>query len=279
MLRFAANLGMLFGEVEFLDRFAAAADAGFSGVEYGVPYAHPKEQLAALLDRHRLTQALFNLPAGDPARDERGIACHPDRREEFQDGVGLAIEYARALRCAQVNCLAGLQPNISDDLARETLIDNLRFAARELGKAGVRLLIEAINTRDMPGFFLSRSAQACSLLDAVGSENLWLQYDVYHMQIMEGDLTQTIRARLPRIAHFQIADNPGRHEPGTGEIHFPYLLREIERLGYTGWIGCEYRPKGSTREGLGWLEPYTRPSARQGEGSSEGTPPPRATTG
>ena len=256
MLRFAANLGMLFGDVEFLDRFAEAADVGFSGVEYPAPYAHPKEQLAALLDRHRLTQVLFNLPAGDPARGERGIACHPDRQKEFQDGVGLAIEYARALRCAQVNCLAGLQPNISDDLARETLIDNLRFAARELEKAGVRLLVEAINTRDMPGFFLSRSAQASALLESVGSDNLWLQYDVYHMQIMEGDLTPTIRALLPRIAHFQIADNPGRHEPGTGEILFPFLLREIERLGYAGWIGCEYRPRGATREGLGWLEPY-----------------------
>lgn len=257
MLRFAANLGMLFGEVDFIDRFAEAADAGFSGVEYPVPYAHPKEQLAELLARHRLTQVLFNLPAGDAARDERGIACHPDRQGEFQDGVGLAVEYARALRCAQVNCLAGLQPNISADLARETLLDNLRFAARELEKAGVRLLIEAINTRDMPGFFVSRSAQARALLDAVGSENLWLQYDVYHMQVMEGDLTQTIRALLPRIAHFQIADNPGRHEPGTGEIHFPFLLGEIERLGYTGWIGCEYRPRGTTREGLGWLGLYT----------------------
>jgi hydroxypyruvate isomerase len=275
MLRFAANLGMLFGDVEFLDRFAEAADAGFSGVEYPVPYAYPKEQLAALLDRHRLTQVLFNLPAGDATRDERGIACHPDRQREFQDGVGLAIEYARALRCAQVNCLAGLQPNISDDLARATLIDNLRFAAHELDKAGVRLLIEAINTRDMPRFFLSRSAQARALLDAVGSDNLWLQYDVYHMQ---GDLTPTIRALLPRIAHFQIADNPGRHEPGTGEIHFPFLLREIERLGYAGWIGCEYRPRGTTREGLGWLTPYTQQRSAT-ELESEPPPAPLATTG
>jgi hydroxypyruvate isomerase len=256
MLRFSANLGMLFGEHEFVDRFAAAARAHFSGVEFPFPYAHPKEQLAELLGQHGLTAVLFNLPPGDWERGQRGIACHPDRRAEFRDGVGLALEYATALGCTQINCLAGIQPDVPDDVARETLVDNLRFASRALAPAGIRLLTEPINTRDMPGFFLNRSAQAIALLDSVLPEPAWLQYDIYHMQVMEGDLTETIRRNLPRIAHFQLADNPGRHEPGTGEVNFAFVLREIERLGYAGWIGCEYKPVATTTSGLGWLGSY-----------------------
>jgi hydroxypyruvate isomerase len=255
MPKFAANLSMLFTEVDFLDRFEAAARAGFKGVEYLFPYDYPAETLKAKLDEHGLTQVLHNLPAGDWAAGERGIACHPDRVEEFRDGVARAIDYATALGCAQVNCLAGIQPDgVSDDEARQTLVENLRFAAGKLEAAGIRLLAEPINTRDIPGFFLNRTGQALALFDEVGSDNLKLQYDIYHMQIMEGDLAPTIEKHLDRIAHVQIADTPGRHEPGTGEIHYPFLFAHLDRLGYDGWVGAEYKPATSTEEGLGWLD-------------------------
>jgi hydroxypyruvate isomerase len=261
MLRFSANLGMLFTEVEFLERFAAAKQAGFSGVEYPFPYAYEVEQLRARLEAQGLTQVLLNLPPGDWEQGERGIACQPERRGEFQDGVGRGLEYARGLGCTMLNCLAGSAHGLAPERALQTLVDNLKFAARELAAAGVRLLIEPINTRDMPGFFLCRSAQAVAVCDAVASPNLWLQYDIYHMQVMEGDLTATIDKHWERIAHFQVADNPGRHEPGSGEIAYSFVLREIERLGRVrgggaGWIGCEYRPRTSTLAGLGWLEPF-----------------------
>jgi hydroxypyruvate isomerase len=250
---------MLFNELDFPDRFRAAADAGFTGVEYLFPYAYPKEQLAQRLVAHGLTQVLHNLPAGDWANGERGIACLPDRVAEFRSGVGKAIEYAKALGCRQVNCLAGIAPaQIDPARVRDTLVANLRFAAEKLEAAGIRLLIEPCNTRDLPGFFVNRTAQAIALIDEVGSDNLWLQYDVYHMQVMEGDLAPTIERLLPRIAHLQVADNPGRHEPGTGEINYPMLFRFIDRLGYRGWIGCEYRPAGSTLEGLEWAASWLR---------------------
>ena len=257
MPRFAANLTMLFGEVEFLDRFGAAAQAGFRGVEYLFPYPWPAAQLRERLQRHGLEQVLFNLPAGDWAKGERGIACAPDRTGEFQDGVGRALEYAKALGCARLNCLAGIAPaGVPDELVRRTFTANLAFAAAKLGAAGVRLLIEPVNTRDIPGFWLCRSAQALSIIDQVGSPNLGLQYDAYHMQIMEGDLARTMEANLARIGHVQIADNPGRHEPGTGEIHYPFLFAHLDRIGYSGWVGCEYRPAASTEAGLGWLAPW-----------------------
>ncbi|GGX84285.1 hydroxypyruvate isomerase [Litchfieldella qijiaojingensis] len=255
MPKFAANLSMLFTEEDFLDRFKAAADAGFSGVEYLFPYDYQPQELKDRLDANGLTQVLHNLPAGDWAAGERGIACHPDRVSEFREGVDRAIEYASSLGCKQVNCLAGIQPeDVSHDQARETLIDNLRFAADKLSRENILLLAEPINTRDIPGFFLNRTEQALTLFDAVGSDNLKLQYDIYHMQIMEGDLAPTIEKHLARIAHIQIADNPGRHEPGTGEINYPFLFAHLDRLGYDGWIGCEYKPKATTREGLGWLD-------------------------
>ncbi len=259
MPRFAANLTMMFNEVDFLDRFAAAAKAGFTAVEYLFPYPYPKEALAEQLAKHRMAQVLHNLPAGDWGKGERGIACHPDRVCEFQDGVGRAIEYARALKCPQVNCLAGIAPNdIGAEKLRQTFVANLKFAAGKLAEAGIKLLIEPINTRDIPGFYLSRPSQALAILADVSSPNLFLQYDIYHAQIMEGDLARTIETNLALIPHMQLADNPGRNEPGTGEINYPFLFAHIDRLGYGGWIGCEYKPKTSTEAGLGWFAPYRR---------------------
>ncbi len=264
MPKFAANLSMLFTEEDFLDRFKAAADAGFKGVEYLFPYDYPAAELKARLDEHGLAQVLHNLPAGDWGAGERGIACHPDRIEEFRAGVGKALDYATELGCRQVNCLAGIQPQgVSVEQAHRTLVENLRYAAEKLEAAGILLLAEPINTRDIPGFFLNRTEQALALFDEVGSANLKLQYDIYHMQIMEGDLAPTIEKHLDRIAHVQLADNPGRHEPGSGEINYPFLFAHLDRLGYDGWIGCEYKPKTTTLEGLGWLDQLrvAKPSA------------------
>lgn len=254
MPRFAANLTMLFNELAFLDRFEAAANAGFKGVEYLFPYAYDAAALAERLDRLQLVQVLHNLPAGDWEKGERGIACHPGRVGEFQDGVSRAIDYARLLGCKQVNCLAGIAPAGADpDAVHRTFVDNLRFAADKLKGAGICLLIEPVNTRDIPGFYLNRTEQAIAILDEVGSDNVFLQYDIYHAQRMEGELANTIERHLARIAHIQLADNPGRNEPGTGEINYAWLLRHIDRLGYDGWIGCEYKPGGDTRAGLGWI--------------------------
>ena len=253
MTKLAANLTMLYNEVDFLDRFEAAAKSGFAGVEYLFPYAYPKEQLAELLSRHGLVQVLHNLPAGDWAAGERGIACHPDRIGEFQDGVGKAIAYAQALGCTQVNCLAGIAPSgVDPQKVRATFVDNLGFATDALGAAGIKLLIEPINTYDIPGFYLSRTQQALDVIRATGSPNVFVQYDIYHMQRMEGELANTIKAHLPQIAHVQIADNPGRNEPGTGEINYRFLLGFLDAIGYDGWIGCEYKPRGKTVNGLGW---------------------------
>lgn len=254
MPRFAANLSMLYGEHEFLDRFAAAAADGFTGVEYLFPYAYDKGALAERLAAAGLTQVLFNMPPGDWDKGERGIACHPDRAGEFRDGVGLALDYAAALGCAQLHPMAGIAPEgASPGRLRETYTANLAYAAAQARKARIRIVIEPINTRDMPGFYLNGSRQALEIIDEIGSDNIYLQYDVYHMQIMEGDLARTIEANLARIAHLQIADNPGRNEPGTGEINYPFLFQHIDRLGYAGWVGCEYRPRRGTRAGLGWL--------------------------
>ncbi|MEP7207070.1 MAG: hydroxypyruvate isomerase [Casimicrobiaceae bacterium] len=253
MPKLAANLTMLYNEVDFLERFEAAAKSGFGAVEYLFPYAYPREQLAELLHAHGLKQVLHNLPAGDWAKGERGIACLPARVGEFQDSVGRAIEYATALGCPQVNCLAGLAPaGIDPDKIRSTFVSNLRFAADKLGAAKIKLLMEPINNFDMPGFYLSRTRQALDLIRDVGSTNLYVQYDIYHMQRMEGELANTIKAHLPQIAHMQLADNPGRHEPGTGEINYRFLFDFIDAIGYQGWIGCEYKPKSDTVEGLDW---------------------------
>ncbi|WP_017757910.1 hydroxypyruvate isomerase [Pseudacidovorax intermedius] len=258
MPRFAANLTMLFTELPFLQRFEAASRAGFEGVEYLFPYDFEARELAEALRAHGLVQVLHNLPAGDWAAGERGIACHPDRVAEFRDGVDRAIGYAKTLGCPQLNCLVGKLPQgatLAD--VQPVLVDNLRFAARALDTAGLRLLVEPINHLDIPGFALTRTDQALALLDQVGEANLRIQYDVYHAQRMEGELANTLNRHLGRIGHIQVADNPGRGEPGTGEINYHWLFQHIDALGYDGWIGCEYKPRASTQEGLDWISALT----------------------
>ncbi len=257
MPQFAANLTMLFTEVPFLERFERAAAAGFQGVEFLFPYAFKAHEIKAQLDAHQLTLVLHNLPAGNWDAGERGIACHPDRIEEFRAGVMRAVEYAQVLGVQQLNCLAGIAPKgIADDVLRQTLVGNLRFAAAELGRAGLRLLIEPINTFDIPNFYLNRTHQAIAILDEVMADgqtkNIFVQYDIYHAQRMEGELAATLQKHVQRIGHIQIADNPGRHEPGTGEINYAFLFAHLDRIGYSGWIGCEYKPKTTTEAGLGW---------------------------
>jgi hydroxypyruvate isomerase len=246
---------MLFNEVPFLDRFERAAQAGFTAVEFLFPYAYAAADIKQRLDANGLTLVLHNLPAGDWDAGERGIACHPDRVAEFRAGVAKAIGYAKALGVGQLNCLAGKAPaGIGDVVLHQTFVDNLRFAAGELKAAGLRLLIEPINTYDIPGFYLNRTAQAVALLDEVGADNAFVQYDIYHAQRMEGELAATVKKHLPRIGHIQLADNPGRNEPGTGEINWPFLLAHLDRIGYSGWIGCEYKPATTTEAGLGWRQ-------------------------
>jgi hydroxypyruvate isomerase len=258
MPRFAANLSMLFTEVPFLDRFERAARAGFSEVEFLFPYAHSIAELKAVLAANKLKVVLHNMPAGDWDAGDRGMACNPQRVAEFRDGVALGVSYASGLGSPNLHCMAGKAPaGVPEALLRETFVANLRYAAGEAKKAGLKLLIEPINHYDIPGYFISRSAQALAIIDDVESDgrtdNLYLQYDIYHMQRMEGELAATMAKHLARIAHIQLADNPGRNEPGTGEINYPFLFEHLDRIGYTGAIGCEYKPAGNTEAGLGWL--------------------------
>jgi hydroxypyruvate isomerase len=258
MPRFAANLTMLFNEVPFLDRFECAARAGFKAVEFLFPYDWPADEIRRRLQDNGLQLILHNLPAGNWEAGDRGVACNPNRRDEFRAGLARAIEYAHALGVEQLNCLAGKAPvGMAADVLRHTFVDNLRHAAGELGKAGLKLLIEPINTFDIPGFYLNRTAQAIALIDEVGAPNLFLQYDVYHAQRMEGEIAATLIRHLDRIAHVQIADNPGRHEPGSGELNYDYLFGHLDRIGYRGWVGCEYKPASNTDAGLGWYHPWT----------------------
>ncbi|MEZ9232900.1 hydroxypyruvate isomerase [Vibrio amylolyticus] len=257
MPKFAANLSMLFNEVDFLDRFKAASDAGFQGVEYLFPYDFSAQEIKQKLDTYHLEQVLFNLPAGDWAAGDRGIAVDPSRVAEFQSGVAQAIEYAKVLGCTQINCLAGIVPEgVTEQDAHSVLVINLRYAAEALKAQGISMVIEAINTRDIPGFFINNTEQAKAIIKDVGSDNLSLQYDIYHMQIMEGDLAPTMTNNIGQIGHVQLADNPGRNEPGTGEINYPFVLAHLDSLGYTGWVGCEYKPKTTTTDGLDWLNQY-----------------------
>ena len=257
MPRFDANLTFLFTERPFLDRFEAAAKAGFTAVEFAFPYAFNAAEIKARLDANGLQLVLHNLPAGDWDAGERGIACHPDRVDEFRAGVGRAVEYANTLGAPQLNCLAGIAPaGVADDTLRGTFVANLRFAAAACKAAGIKLLTEPINTFDIPGFYLNRTAQALAILDDVacdtGLDNVFVQYDIYHAQRMEGELIATMKKHLARIAHIQLADNPGRNEPGTGEIHYPHVFAALDAMGYAGWVGCEYKPATTTEAGLGW---------------------------
>ena len=255
MPQFAANLTMLFNEAPFLERFERASKAGFKAVEFLFPYAFSAAEIKELLDQHQLKLVLHNLPAGDWDAGERGIACHPHRVEEFRNGVAKAIQYAKVLGVQQLNCLSGKAPEgVDQKVLHATFVDNLRFAAAELKKANLNLLIEPINTFDIPGFFLSTTKQASEVLAEVGASNLLIQYDIYHAQRMEGELANTIEKNLSKIGHIQLADNPGRNEPGTGEINYAYLFKFLDRIGYQGWIGCEYKPASSTEAGLGWIK-------------------------
>ncbi|HEY1147534.1 MAG TPA: hydroxypyruvate isomerase [Pseudoduganella sp.] len=255
MPKYAANLTMLYNDVPFLDRFAAAAQSGFKGVEFLFPYVFEPQQIQEKLEEFQLEMVLHNLPAGRWEAGERGIACHPDRVGEFEEGVLSAVRYAKVLGTQRINCLVGIQPaKVERAEAQATLVRNLKFAASALKDAGVPLLIEPINTYDIPGFFLSGTRQGLELIEEVGSDNLFLQYDIYHMQRMEGELANTIRNHKSVIKHIQLADNPGRFEPGTGEINYRYLLKLLDEIGYDGWVGCEYKPQTTTAEGLGWRQ-------------------------
>ena len=236
MPRFAANLSMLFTELPFLDRIQAAATAGFAAVECQFPYDHPPEVIATRLKDSGIK-----------------IAAVPGRQAEFRDGVAKAIDYARILGCPRLNCLAGVVTREQHPRALEVLMENLRFAAGALNAAGLELLMEPVNTHDVPGFFVSQSAQALSVIAAVAAPNLKLQYDLYHAQMMGEDLARTLQSALPGIGHLQVADAPGRHEPGTGEMDYTFLFKYLDRLGYDGWVGAEYKPSTTTSAGLGWL--------------------------
>ena len=255
MPKFAANLTMLFTERPFLERFGAARAAGFDAVEFLFPYAYQPQEIKALLEEYHLQLVLHNLPAGDWDAGDRGIACDPARTAEFRAGVATAITYAKALGVPQLNCLAGKVPAGADARqVQQTFVENLRFAAGELKAAGLHLVMEPINTFDIPGFYLNRTAQALEVIEQVGSDNLFIQYDIYHMQRMEGEIAATLQKQLKHIRHIQLADNPGRNEPGTGELNYRFLFQHLDRIGYDGWIGCEYKPAGSTEAGLGWIK-------------------------
>ncbi len=257
MPRFAANLSMMFNEVPFLDRFAASAKAGFEGVEFLFPYEHPAAEIRKRLTDSGLTQVLFNMPPGDWGKGERGLASLPGRQAEFRTGVKVALDYAEVLGCKLVHAMAGIVPaDVSPVTAASVYAANLAWAAEQAAPAGVKLVIEPINHRDMPGFHLNTMAQGAAVVEAIGRDKLGLQFDIYHCQVTEGDITKRMEALMPVIAHMQIADVPARNEPGTGEIGWDFVFRRIDELGYQGWIGCEYRPAGDTIAGLEWRKRF-----------------------
>ena len=254
MPRFAANLTMMFTEVPFLERFERAAAAGFKAVEFQLPYAYEATEIRALLDRHQLQLVLYNLPPGEWDAGDRGLACDPQRVDAFRASVAQAVRYAGILGAPQLHCMSGKRPDGASEAAmRQTLVENLRFAAAALNEAGLRLVIEPINAYDMPDYYLNRTDQALGLIDEVGADNVFLQYDIYHAQRTEGEICATLSKHLPRIAHIQRAANPGRHAPGSGELNDALVFAHLDKLGYSGWIGCEYKPATSTEAGLGWL--------------------------
>ena len=257
MPRLAANLSMMFTEVPFIDRFAAARRAGFEGVEFLFPYDFPAAALRERLTAEGLTQVLFNMPPGDWANGERGMASLPGRQTEFHESVKKALDYAAVLECRQIHCMAGIVPSgVSPTTATAVYAANLAWAGEQAKAAGVRIVIEPINHRDMPGYFLNTQAQGAAIVEAIGRDRLGLQFDVYHVQVTEGDITRRMEQFMPVIAHMQIADVPQRNEPGTGEIGWRYVFRRMDELGYKGWVGCEYRPAGDTVAGLTWRERF-----------------------
>jgi hydroxypyruvate isomerase len=257
MPRFAANLSMMFNEAPFLDRFALAAKAGFKGVEFLFPYEHPAAEIAARLKDNGLQQVLFNAPPGDWAKGERGMACHPGREPEFRDSIMRALDYAGALGCPRLHVMAGMvPPGVAQGTLTSLYAINLAWASERAIAQGVKCCIEPINQRDMPGYALTGIANGIQVIEAVGPDRLGLQFDLYHTQITEGDLVPRARAALPYIAHMQVADTPGRNEPGTGEVNWPFVFAQLDAMGYRGWIGCEYRPAGETLAGLSWFAPY-----------------------
>ena len=258
MPRFAANLSMMFQEHEFLDRFRAARNAGFAGVEFLFPYDFAADDIVRQLRQADLAQVLFNLPPGEWTKGERGLAALPGREEEFRTSVETALEYAQALDCPTLHCMAAMVPaGVDREQCERTYTANLRIAARACAEAGRTLVIEPINTRDMPGYFLTHQGQGRAIIEAVGEPNLKLQLDLYHCQIMEGDLARHIRELADITGHVQIAGVPDRHEPDLGEVNYRYLYDVLDESGYQGWIGCEYRPRGRTTDGLGWFAHYS----------------------
>ena len=257
MPKFAANLTMLYADSPFLDRFARARVSGFQYIEYLFPYEHDLRALATALEQNGLTQVLFNLPAGNWSAGDRGIAAHPDRIAEFRSGVAQAIETARLLKCRQLNCLVGKRDaRVPLEEQRRVMIENLRYAAAALGEQGITLLVEMLNPYDVPDFLIASPRAAFAVQEEVGSPNCKIQYDVYHAQRTEGELAATFQKNLARIAHVQIADNPGRHQPGTGEINYRFLLNFLDRIGYSGFVGLEYIPEGTTEDSLSWIREY-----------------------
>ena len=253
MPRLAANLSMMFNEVPFLERFSAARKAGFEGVEFLFPYEHPAAELRSRLVGEGLTQVLFNMPPGDWAHGERGLAALPGRQSEFREGVKRALDYAATMECRRVHCMAGIVPaGLSLTTASAVYAANLAWAVEQARPAGVKLMLEPINHRDMPGYFLNPQAQGAAIVEAIRTDGLGLQFHLYPVQITEGDITKRMEQYMPLIGHMQIADVPARNEPGTGEIGWEFVFRRIDELGYMGWVGCEYRPAGDTVEGLGW---------------------------
>ena len=256
-LQFCANLNFLFADLPLLDRFEAAAKAGFEGVELLAPYEVPAKAIRERLDGAGLRQVLFNSPSGDRAAGERGMACIPGRESEFRESVHRALDYATALDCKLIHLMAGVQPkDVPYDRAAALYTLHLAWAAEQAQAAGVRLVIEAINQHDIPGYFLRTQEQAAAIVCAIGADRVGLQFDIYHCQTAQGDVTRRLEALMPLIAHMQVADVPGRHEPGTGEVGWRFLFGRIQALGYQGWIGCEYQPKGDTVAGLSWRQRY-----------------------
>lgn len=258
MPRFAANLSMMFTDVPFIERFSRAAKAGFEAVEFLFPYDFAPELLAEELKKNGLTQALFNMPAGNWDAGERGMAAIPGREKEFRDNVDKALEYALVLGCKNLHAMSGVVSGLDYDSCKKTYIENFRYAADKVAPHGITVLTEPINTRNMPGYFINHQLDAVRFMEEVGRPNVSVQFDLYHAQIMDGDLTKLAEKMAGKFAHVQVASVPDRHEPDEGELNFPYLFDVLDRIGYKGFIGCEYNPRGKTEDGLAWFQPYRK---------------------